>query len=918
MKQTGVTSLFKSGTWADISLCVLVSIACAGLTLLALPQDAIAQVSSGGVVDAAPVIPQQVRYAGKLATRTGDTVEAVFSIYAAPEGGEPLWTETQKVAVDVEGSYTVLLGSVSQAGVPQTLFAGGAARWLGVSVERAPELERALLSSVPYAMKSADAQALAGHPAADFVTQGQLSEQFSQFSEQHTLTPATEFQPLTGGTITGSGTTGAIPEFTGANTIGNSEMVQVGSDIGINEATPVATLDVNGTSNLRGTQTFPALATATTAAGQHSQVTQWSASAWSSAANAPINQTFRMFSFPEGNNTATPSGDFIFQYQLGTVDTNVFSISSNGLMTSYGGLNITPPNVATSSAALNSPPFELGGSSYSSASSNAVHQNFAWQVVPTGNNTSTPSSNLALLYGSGFNPLAATGLSISPAGVINWATGQTFPGTGAGTITGITTTSPLTGGGTSGSVAVGLNESTLTSDIAPSLETTFDSRYAKLSGGNIFSGLQEATQTAGPGNSALLGWGTNGSVGAYSYSDTGYGVEAESTSGYGVYSYVGNPVPGSAGILGFTGNEFSSAYDEESNFSNAGIWADNSGAGTGIPVSLIVTGDDVYGAVVVTNSVDYPGLVVNNRAGTAAQFVAKSGFGVSASTYSGTGVLGIQSSNSNTYNQYTGDGLLAGVWGDSSVLAGTGVNGTADNAAAANFINNSPTYHTLYIINNSTGGTGAAVLSASTPNGSCDITDGNFACTGQLKTLASVDGGARKMETYAPQSAENWMEDYGTGTMRTGVAVVKIDPAFAKTVSETPDYHVFITPNADANALYVINKTATSFEVRESKGGISSMTFDYKVVARRRGYEQQRLVDVTARFNEERARSPNGRAHGAPFPATSPSRVHPAHPVIQPHGNGVLPNGVQANKTDAPAPVRLAHPAERQVARSSN
>ena len=134
MKQTGVTSLFKSGTWADISLCVLVSIACAGLTLLALPQDAIAQVSSGGVVDAAPVIPQQVRYSGKLATRTGDTVEAVFSISAAPEGGEPLWTETQKVAIDMEGSYTVLLGSVSQTGVPQTLFQGGAARWLGVSV----------------------------------------------------------------------------------------------------------------------------------------------------------------------------------------------------------------------------------------------------------------------------------------------------------------------------------------------------------------------------------------------------------------------------------------------------------------------------------------------------------------------------------------------------------------------------------------------------------------------------------------------------------------------------------------------------------------------------------------------------------------------------------------------------------------
>ncbi len=192
----------------------------------------------------APVIPQQVRYAGKLATRTGDTVEAVFSIYASQEGGEPLWTETQKVTVDQDGGYTVLLGSVSHAGLPQTIFQGGAARWLGVSVERAPELSRVLLSSVPYAMKSADTQALAGHPAGDFVTQAQLS-QFAQSEAQRIASP--EFNPLTGGTITGSGTTGAIPQFTGANTIGNSEIVQVGNQVGVNEATPAATLDVGGT-----------------------------------------------------------------------------------------------------------------------------------------------------------------------------------------------------------------------------------------------------------------------------------------------------------------------------------------------------------------------------------------------------------------------------------------------------------------------------------------------------------------------------------------------------------------------------------------------------------------------------------------------------------------------------------------------
>jgi hypothetical protein len=118
-----------------------------------------------------------------------------------------------------------------------------------------------------------------------------------------------------------------------------------------------------------------------------------------------------------------------------------------------------------------------------------------------------------------------------------------------------------------------------------------------------------------------------------------------------------------------------------------------------------------------------------------------------------------------------------------------------------------------------------------------------------MKSLVSTAGGARKVETYATQSAENWMEDYGTGVMERGVAVVKIDPAFAETISETADYHVFLTPRADSKGLYVINATPGSFEVRESGGGTSSLTFDYKIVAKRRGYEAQRLTDVTDRFN---------------------------------------------------------------------
>jgi len=154
-------------------------------------------------------------------------------------------------------------------------------------------------------------------------------------------------------------------------------------------------------------------------------------------------------------------------------------------------------------------------------------------------------------------------------------------------------------------------------------------------------------------------------------------------------------------------------------------------------------------------------------------------------------------------------------------------------------------------------------MMASSAGGTCGIGGGgSLSCTGPIKSLASAGNGTRTVETYGVQSPENWMEDFGTGQLERGVAVVRIDATFAETVSETSDYHVFITPNADSKGLYVINKTATSFEVRESSGGTSSLSFDYRIVARRRGYEALRHVDVTERFNAEMKAASVARGSG--------------------------------------------------------
>ena len=665
-------------------------------------------------------------------------------------------------------------------------------------------------------------------------------------------------------------------------------MYQVGTKIGINEPSPAYMLDVNGAGQIRGTLVLPALATATTTTAQPSEVMQWSASAWSSTAAAAISPTFNLFIEPVNNNTASASGQFRLGYQLGTSHTTDLSLTGTGALTSYGGFAAEPSSAATSSAAANSPLLELGASAYSSGSSSAVAQNFAWQVLPTGNDTATPSSNLALLYSTGTATPAATGLSISPKGLINWATGQTFPitGTGGGTITGITTTSPLTGSGTSGSVALGLNTGLLLPAITPPLETTFNGVYARLGAADVFSSYIQASQTAGPSNAAVLGAGTSGSIGVDGSSDTGNGVQGSSISGHGVFADVTTPAVGSSGVLGFTGTAFSTTYSTEAAIADAGVWADNSAAGTGTPVALFATGDDTFGGAIVTNGATYPALFVQNNTGVGAQINAaatgdaldttatSAGNGVYGLSLTpgeqNAGVLGVATSASVTGGSYN---IYSGVWGDTGTSSTTvapawaiGVLGTADDGHAGVFLNNSSGWSTLYISNASTGGTGEGsfkTLMASSADGTCGIGGGSLTCTGPIKSLASAGNGARTVETYGVQSPENWMEDFGSGELKLGVAVVKIDPAFAETVTADASYHVFITPNGDSEALYVINKTATSFEVRESKGGTSSLTFDYRIVAKRRGYKAQRLVDVTESYNAEMKAATMARGSGA-------------------------------------------------------
>lgn len=222
--------------WRGIALVALVTVA--------LGPVGSAQTDVAKPATAAPVIPQEIRFSGSAPDRAGDTVEAVFRVYAAAEGGDPMWSETQHVTVDANGSYTTLLGSATQGGLPQSLFAGGQARWLGVSIERAEELPRSPLTSVAYAMKAGDAQTVGGLAAGSLVTKADLAQLVDSDAFPGVAPAQDKLQIQSDTTPAGSGTASYVPLWTASSTLGNSAIYQSGTKIGVGTTTPLAALHV--------------------------------------------------------------------------------------------------------------------------------------------------------------------------------------------------------------------------------------------------------------------------------------------------------------------------------------------------------------------------------------------------------------------------------------------------------------------------------------------------------------------------------------------------------------------------------------------------------------------------------------------------------------------------------------------------
>ena len=205
--------------------------------ILMSPSALFAQSSPGA---SSATVPRLINISGVFRPADGQpagTVETVtVSIYADQEGGAPLWQETQTVAVDGQGRYSLLLGASQPDGIPAAVFGAGDARWRGTLVERAGEVEgaRVRITSVPYALRASDADTLGGRPASAYV----LAPPARDSGGGRVAAASSDMETPTANIVL-AGTPNLLAKYVNGADVGNSAVYEANGMVGVGTTTPL-------------------------------------------------------------------------------------------------------------------------------------------------------------------------------------------------------------------------------------------------------------------------------------------------------------------------------------------------------------------------------------------------------------------------------------------------------------------------------------------------------------------------------------------------------------------------------------------------------------------------------------------------------------------------------------------------------
>lgn len=259
--------------------------------------------------------------------------------------------------------------------------------------------------------------------------------------------------------------------------------------------------------------------------------------------------------------------------------------------------------------------------------------------------------------------------------------------------------------------------------------------------------------------------------------------------------------------------------------------------------------DNGYGVYGISNAVGVLGSAYTGVAGLSA-------------TDNGTGASGVCDVGSNAWGLYgesvTGYGVFCSgptaIYGVSTALSGQAIYGNGTGTNTEGVLGTAAGIHAsaVYGIASATSGDPAGV------DGPCDYGDaiygsstygtavkaiGTFVATGTKSAEVKLNNGT-PIRLFTEEATEVYFADYGSATLENGRAHIDLDPVFLQTVTVdgTHPMKVFVQLEGDCKGVFVTNKSATGFDVVELQGGTSSVPFSYRVVCKRKYYEDERLA----------------------------------------------------------------------------
>ncbi len=320
-----------------------------------------------------------------------------------------------------------------------------------------------------------------------------------------------------------------------------SAFALAGSNTGIVNAIPAAI-------------TPDAASTVTTTGGTANKVAKFSGS------NTIVNSSLYDNGTEVGIGTTTPTAPLTVVGNTALTG----ALTVNGDSTFNGPFVLPPPAIATASKGYNSQFIKLEGSAWNSSTNSAVSPRFQWVGEVGGNNTATPTITLNLQSSTTTAVPTETGFHFNANGTMQFAPGQTFPGTGK--ITSVGLSAPSSDFSVSGSPVTGAGTLGLNWKVPPTNANSANSIVKRDATGSFVAGAITANLGVQGTNSGGLGVYGTGLVGVAGHSNS-TGADADGVQGTTASPYsAGVSGVNSGGGLGLFGAGGTGVFGSGSNY----------------------------------------------------------------------------------------------------------------------------------------------------------------------------------------------------------------------------------------------------------------------------------------------------------------------------------------------------------------